>query len=223
MGHKVNPISLRLGICEDWQSHWFANKQNFGKYLVQDAKIRTFIKKNYRSAAISKIEISRTGDDLTVMLHTARPGIVIGRKGAEIDKLRESLEAVCGQRVSINIKEIERPEVNAQLIAEGVAEEIEKRASYKRSMKKAAETAMQAGAEGARIRVSGRLGGAEIARSEEVRMGKIPLHTLRLRIDYGFTEAVTAYGNIGIKAWTFLGEPKEATEHGVDAEKSQVS
>ena len=220
MGHKVNPISFRLGICEDWQSHWFANKQNFGKYLVQDARIRQFIKKNYRAAAISKIEIDRTGEDLCVTLHTARPGIVIGRKGAEVDKLRDSLEGVCGQRVSIIIKEVDRPEVNAQLIAEGVAEEIEKRASYKRSMKKAAETAMAAGAEGARIRVSGRLGGAEIARSEEVRMGKIPLHTLRLRIDYGFTEAVTGYGNIGIKAWTYCGETKEATEHGVDAETS---
>ena len=220
MGHKVNPISFRLGICEDWQSHWFANKQNFGRYLVQDARIREFIKKNYRSAAISRVEIDRTGEDLRVTLHTARPGIVIGRKGAEVDKLRDSLETVCGQRVAINIKEVDRPEVNAQLIAEGVAEEIEKRASYKRSMKKAAETAMGAGAEGARIRVSGRLGGAEIARSETVRMGKIPLHTMRLKIDYGFTEAVTGYGNIGIKVWTYLGEAKEATEHGVDAEKS---
>jgi small subunit ribosomal protein S3 len=223
MGHKVNPIGFRLGICEDWQSRWFAKKQDFGKFLVQDARMRNFIKKNYRSAAISRIEIERTGEDTRVTLFTARPGIVIGRKGTEVDRMREKLEGVCGQKVAINIKEVERPELDAQLIGEGIAEEVEKRASYKRAMKKSAELAMQSGAEGVRIRVAGRLGGAEIARSEEVRMGKVPLHTLRVRIGYGTTEAVTTYGNIGIKVWLYQGgqeEKQEAVQHGVDAQTS---
>ena len=217
MGHKVNPISMRIGICEDWRSRWFARKKDFGTFVVQDARIRQHIKKNLRQAAIAKVEIERTGEETRVTLHTARPGLVIGRKGAEVEILREAIERICSQRVAINIKEVPVPEVDAQLIAELVAEEIEKRASYKRSMKKTAETAMQAGALGARIRVSGRLGGAEIARSEEVRLGKIPLMTLRLKIDYGTTEAVTAYGNIGIKAWVFMGEEKKAVDNGINA------
>jgi small subunit ribosomal protein S3 len=223
MGHKVNPIGLRIGICEDWQSRWYAKKQEFGKFLVQDAKMRQFVKKNYRSAAISRIEIERTGEDTRVTLFTARPGIVIGRKGTEVDRMREQLEGIAGQKVAINIKEVERPELDAQLVGEGIAEEIEKRASYKRAMKKAAELAIQSGAEGVRIRVAGRLGGAEIARAEEVRMGKVPLHTLRVRIGYGTTEAVTTYGNIGIKVWLYQGgqeEQKEAVQHGVDAQTS---
>jgi small subunit ribosomal protein S3 len=208
---------MRIGICEDWQSHWFARKRDFGKYLVQDAKIRAYIKKAYRSAAISKVEIERTGEETRVTLHTARPGLVIGRKGAEVDRIRASLEEICAQKVAINIREIDRPEIDAQLIAEAMAGEIEKRASYKRSMKRAAETAMASGALGVRIRVSGRLAGAEIARSEDVRMGRLPLTTLRVRIGYGFTEAVTPYGNIGIKAWTYCGETEEVSPHGVNA------
>jgi small subunit ribosomal protein S3 len=212
MGHKVNPISFRIGIVENWRSRWSASKKDFGKYLVQDAKIREMIRKKYRSAAIAMVEIERkSGEEIIITLHTARPGIVIGRRGAEVEKLRDEIEAITGPRVTVNIKEVQRPELNAQLVAEGLAEQIEKRASYKRAMKTLAETAMNSGAEGIKIRCAGRLGGAEIARSEDIRLGKVPLHTLKVKIDYGTTEATTQYGNIGIKVWTYCGDQEEAT------------
>ena len=221
MGHKVNPISFRIGITENWQSRWSASKKDFGKYLVQDAKIRELIRKKYRSAAIAKVEIERqSNEEIQVTLHTARPGIVIGRRGAEVEKLRDEIESISGPRVNVNIKEVMHPEVDAQLVAQALAEQIEKRASYKRAMKTLAETAMNSGAVGVRIRCAGRLGGAEIARREEVRMGKVPLHTMRAPIDYGTTEAATQYGNIGIKVWTYCGEKEEATDHGLNAQKS---
>lgn len=219
MGQKINPISFRVGVTEPWRSRWFAGKKTFGRYLVEDARIRRYIKSNYRAAAISKIEIERTGEETRITLHTARPGIVIGRRGAEVDKLRDELEGLCSTHVSVNIKEIPHPEVEAQLIAEAIADEVSKRASYKRAMKRAAELAMAAGAAGVRIRMAGRLAGSEMARTEDVRMGKIPLQTIRARVDYGFTEAATAYGNIGIKVWTYLGEQTaEERHHGADAQ-----
>lgn len=219
MGQKINPISFRIGVSEDWRSRWFAGKKEFGKFLVQDAKVRKLIKTKYRSAAISKTEIERTGEEVRITLHTARPGIVIGRRGAEVDKMRDQLEAICGAHVQVNIKEVSQPEVNAQLIAESIADDVAKRASYKRSMKRAAELAMSCGAVGVRIRMAGRLAGSEMARRDQIRLGKIPLQTIRAKVDYGFTEAATQYGHIGIKVWTYCGEEVE-TSHGVDAEKS---
>jgi len=218
MGQKVNPVSFRIGITEDWRSRWFAGKQDFGRYVVQDARIRRYLKKNYRNAAISRIDIERTGEEVRLTLHTARPGIVIGRRGAEVDRMRDELESLTGGRVTINIQEVSHPELNAQLIAESIADEVAKRASYKRAMRRAAELAMSSGAVGVRIRMAGRLAGSEMARSEDLRMGKIPLQTLRAKVDYGFTEAPTTYGHIGIKVWTYCGEESEAGDHGADAQ-----
>lgn len=219
MGQKINPISFRIGISENWRSRWYANKQDFGKYVVQDAKIRKLIKTRYRSAAISMIIIERTGEEVRITLHTARPGIVIGRRGSEIDKMRDQLEDICTSRVQINVQEVTQPETNAQLIAESIADDVAKRSSYKRSMKRAAETAMSSGAEGVRIRMAGRLAGSEMARTDVIRLGKIPLQTIRAKVDYGFTEAPTQYGHIGIKVWTYCGEEVESI-HGSNAKTS---
>jgi len=205
MGHKVNPISLRLGIIENWRSRWYARKGEFGRFLVQDRQIREYIKKNYLAAGITEIEIERTRERVKVVVHAARPGIIIGRSGVEIERLRAALEEITGGRVEPEVREVAQPETQAQLLAESVAEQIEKRASYKRAMKRAAEAAMEAGVLGVRIRCSGRLGGAEMSRTEEVRLGSIPLHTLRARVDYGFTEAMTKAGKVGVKVWTYHG------------------
>src|SRR3972149_11569596 len=199
MGQKVHPTGFRLGITEDWRSRWYADKKTFGKLLVEDQKIRKKIKKEYQFAGIPKIEIERTREAAKVTLHTARPGLIIGRKGAEIDKLKEELEKLTGRSVTIKIKEIAKPELNAQLVAENIAEQLVKRTPFRRVMKKTVETTMNAGAEGIKIRVGGRLAGAEIARREGVSQGKIPLHTLRADIDYGFAVAMTTYGTIGVK------------------------
>lgn len=206
MGQKVHPTSLRIGITEDWRSHWYANKKSFGELLVEDQKIRRHIKKNYGFAAIPMIELERTREEARVTLHTARPGLLIGRKGAGIDKLREELERLTGHQITIKIKEIDKPELNAQLVAENVAEQLERRAAFRRTIKRASDTAMEAGAGGVKIQVSGRLAGAEIARTESVIFGKIPLHTFKADIDYGFHEAVTTYGTIGVKVWIYKGE-----------------
>jgi small subunit ribosomal protein S3 len=229
MGHKVRPTGLRIGIIEDWRSRWYAKKKEYGPLLVEDQRLRKFIKANYSFAGIPKIEIERTRDALKVTLHTARPGIIIGRKGAEVDKLKGEMEALVGHPVDISIKEVNQPELNAQLVAESVAEQLEKRASFRRTMKKAADLTMSVGAEGVKIQLAGRLGGAELARTEKCIVGSIPLQTLRGDVDYGGAEAHTTYGLIGVKVWIYKGEVKpiekeikETVAHGVDAEKGQV-
>lgn len=209
MGQKVNPTSLRLGIVEDWRSRWYATKKDFKSALLEDHKIRSLVKGRYKFAGIPKIEIERKGDELNVILNTARPGLVIGRKGAEVDKLRGDLETMTGKKVNINIIEISKPEIDAQLVGESIAEQLQKRSSYRRTMKKAVEMARQAGAKGIKIICSGRLGGAEIARRETQSDGSIPLHTLRAIIDYGFAKSITTYGVIGVKVWIYKGMAEE--------------
>ncbi|MCD6404504.1 MAG: 30S ribosomal protein S3 [Planctomycetes bacterium] len=209
MGQKVNPTSLRLGIVEDWRSRWYATKKDFKGALLEDYKIRKLVKGRYKFAGIPKIEIERKGDELNVILNTARPGLVIGRKGAEVDKLRGELETMTGKKVNINIVEVSKPELDAQLVGESIAEQLQKRSSYRRTMKKSVEMARQAGAKGIKIICSGRLGGAEIARRETQSAGSIPLHTLRAVIDYGFATSITTYGVIGVKVWIYKGMVKE--------------
>lgn len=227
MGHKIPPLGLRIGIVESWRSRWYARKRNYGKLLVEDQKIKRFIRKNYSFAAIPKIEIERTGEQLTVVVHTARPGVLIGRKGAKIDRLVEEIQALTESQVTPpRIMEINKPELHALLVAENIKEQLEKRASFRRVMKRATEQVMQAGAQGVKIQISGRLGGAEMARSERTTMGKIPLATIRAKIDYGFIEAFTTYGQLGIKVWIYTGEyphPKEkGTVDGDDAQTRQA-
>ena len=205
MGHKVCPIGLRLGITQGWRSLWYADKKSFGTLLVEDQKIRKMIKKGYGFAGISLIEIERTRQDAKITLHTARPGLIIGRKGAEVDKLKEEIQKLIGREVVIKIKEIVKPELHAQLVAENIAEQLEKRVAFRRAMKKALDASIAAGAKGVKMRVAGRLGGAEIARAEKMTSGSIPLHTLRADIDYGFAEAKTTYGVIGVKVWIYKG------------------
>ncbi len=205
MGQKVTPTGLRIGIVEDWRSRWYASKRNFKTALLEDHKIRSYVKANYKFAGIPKIEIERKGEEVNVILHTARPGLVIGRKGAEVDKLRGTLEEMTGKKVNVNIVEVGKPELDAQLVGESIAEQLEKRASFRRTMKKSIEMARQAGARGIKIICSGRLGGAEIARTETQSEGSIPLHTLKAVIDYGFAQAITTYGTIGVKVWIYKG------------------
>jgi len=223
MGQKVHPTSFRIGITEDWRSRWYADKKNFGHLLVEDQKIRRHIKKNYQFAGIPKIELERNREQVKVILHTARPGIIIGRKGAEVDKLRDELEDLTSRTVTINIKEIKRPEMSAQLVAEEIAQQLEKRASTRRVMKKAVDAAMSLGAQGVKTVVKGRLGGAEMRRIERQTGGSIPLHTLQANIDYGFAAAITTYGSIGVKVWIYKGEASEKeTEDGADAQASEA-
>ncbi len=225
MGQKVNPISLRIGITEDWRSRWYAEKKKFGKLLVEDQKIRKYIKKNYRFTGIPKIVIERTRDEeVRVTLYTARPGLIIGRKGAEIEKLKDTIEKLVGKTVDIRIQEIDKPELEAQLVAENIAEQLQKRAAFRRTIKKAIDITMGMGAKGVKVQISGRLGGAEIARTEGSAAGSIPLHTLRANVDYGFTESLTKYGTIGVKVWIFKGliELGKEDKNAVDAEKGKI-
>ena len=201
MGQKVHPTSFRLGITETWRSRWYARKREFGGLVVEDKKIRDHIKAKYGFAGVARIDIERTREEVRVTLHCARPGVIIGRKGVEVDKLRGFLEEIVKGKVDIKIAEITRPELSAQLVAQGVSEQLSKRSAFRRAVRKAAETTMDAGAKGVRIRVAGRLGGSEMSRKEKISIGSLPLHTLRAKIDYGFTEAPTAYGNIGVKVW----------------------
>jgi small subunit ribosomal protein S3 len=223
MGHKVPPLGNRIGIVENWRSCWYAKKKTFGKLLVEDQKIKRFIRKNYGFAAIPKIEIERAGEQLTAIIHTARPGVLIGRKGAKIDRLVEEIQQFTSSHVNPpRIMEVDKPELHSFLVAENIKEQLEKRANFRRVMKRAVEQVMQAGAEGVKIQISGRLGGAEMARSERTTMGKIPLATIRAKIDYGFIEAFTTYGQLGIKVWIYTGEypyaKEEKPRHGHDAE-----
>lgn len=205
MGQKVHPKGLRIGVIRDWDSKWFATK-DYSKLLVEDRKVREFIKKKLFAAGVSSITLERAANRLKVSIHTAKPGIVIGRGGAEVDVLRKEIENMTGRQVNINIVEIKQPELDAQLVAEGIAAQLVKRISFRRAMKQAVTRAMRLGAEGIRISSSGRLGGAEMARNEWYSEGKVPLHTLRADIDYGFAEARTTYGIIGIKVWIYKGE-----------------
>jgi len=205
MGHKVRPTGIRIGITENWSSKWYAGKKDYAAFVVEDKKIRDFVKSKYKFAAISKIEVERTRDNTKITIHTGRPGIVIGRKGVEIDRLRDSLEQMIGKKVDVNVQEITKPELDAQLVAESVAGQLEKRVSARRAMKRAVASTMQAGAEGVRIRVAGRLGGSDMSRTDRIDEGKVPLHTLRADIDYGFTEAATSCGHVGVKVWIYKG------------------
>ena len=206
MGQKVHPHGIRVGVIKDWDSRWFAKGKDFGNLLVEDYNLRKMLKKKLASSGVSKIEIERTGEKVRVHIHCAKPGMVIGKGGAEIEKLRLYCEKFLGTPVSINIVEIKSPDVNAQLIAESIAQQLEKRISFRRAMKQAMGRAMKFGAKGIKTQVSGRLGGAEIARTEHYHEGTIPLQTLRADIDYGFAEAATTYGRLGVKVWLYKGE-----------------
>jgi len=206
MGHKVNPIALRIGFIKNWQSMWFAKHREFPECIEEDFKIRKFIKKNFKQAAISKIVIERLTERIKIRIHTARPGIIIGRHGADIERLRGDLGDIANKEISIDIEEVKDPALDAQLISENVALQLEKRVAYRRAIKRVIEQAMSAGAQGIRVVCSGRLGGAEMSRRETYKQGKIPLQTLRADIDYGFAEALTTYGLIGIKAWVYKGD-----------------
>ncbi len=206
MGQKVHPTGIRLGIVKDWTSRWYANSQDYPVFLHQDMKVREFIKEKLMHASVSRIQINRPANNAQITVHTARPGIVIGKKGEDIDKLREAVSKMMSVPVKINVEEIRKPELDATLVAEGVAQQLEKRIMYRRAMKRAVTNTMRLGAEGIKINVAGRLNGAEIARGEWYREGRVPLHTLRADIDYGTAEANTTYGIIGIKVWIFKGE-----------------
>ena len=206
MGQKVNPHGLRVGVIKDWDSRWFANDSTFGDTLVSDYKIRKYLKEKLKAAGVPKIEIERTTASVKVVIHCAKPGVVIGRGGAEIEKLRVSLEKMTGKSVSVNVAEVKTPDMNAQLVAESIAEQLEKRVAFRRAMKQAIGRTMRMGAKGIKITLSGRLGGAEIARSEHYHEGTIPLQTIRADIEYGFWEANTTYGKIGVKVWIYKGE-----------------
>ncbi len=205
LGQKVNPIGFRLGITRSWNSRWFAGK-DYARFIIDDHKIRNFLKKKLYHAGISNIEIERWGNRIRLRIYAARPGIVIGKKGAEIEQLKKALEKLISQELMIDIQEVRKPEVDAQLVAENVGLQIERRVAFRRAMKRSVTSAMRFGAQGIKISCSGRLGGAEMARTEWYREGRIPLHTLRADIDYGFARARTTYGIIGIKVWIFNGE-----------------
>lgn len=206
MGQKVNPHGLRVGIIKDWDTKWYANDKNFGDFLVEDNKIRKYIKGKLFISGISRIEIERAANKIKVNVHTAKPGLVIGKGGAGIEELRKEIESLTGKSVLVNITEIKSPEMDAQLVAENIASQLEKRISFRRAMKQAMSRTMKLGAKGIKTSVSGRLGGAEIARTEHYHEGTIPLQTLRADIDFGFAEANTTYGKIGIKTWIYKGE-----------------
>jgi small subunit ribosomal protein S3 len=213
VGQKVNPIGFRVGITRKADSRWYADKKRFGDYLVEDEKIRRYIKKNFSFAGISRIEIERTEDEVEVILHAARPGVVIGRHGSEVERLRNVLsEMISAQRVSVNIQEVGRPELDGQLVAEGIAEQLEKRSGTRRAMKKAAESTIQAGAQGIKIEIRGRLGGAEIARNDGLRIGSVPCQKLSADISYGLAQARTTMGMIGCKVWIYRGDYDVQTE-----------
>ena len=228
MGQKVNPIGYRTGVMLGWKSRWYASKQEFADLLMEDKKVRDFIKKHpqkrqYRQAGIDKIEIERTRDEVKVILHVARPGLIIGKKGQEIELLQAEVQKLIGRRVNLKIEEISKAELHAQLVAEDIAEQLGKRASFRRTMKRSMEQTMDAGAKGIKIQLAGRLGGAEMARREKQISGSIPLSTLRANIDYGFTEAKTAQGHIGVQVWINRGFYQGEDDNGDDAKAGQTS
>jgi small subunit ribosomal protein S3 len=206
MGQKIHPIGLRVGIIKDWEGRWFAQKKEYSGLILEDLKIRKFIKKRLYTSGIAKIEIERAANRIKVTIHTARPGMVIGRQGAEVEVIRKEIENFSGKQVQLNIAEVKSPELNAQLVAENIAFQLERRTSFRRAMKQSIGRTMKFGAQGVKVKCSGRLMGAEIARTEGYSEGKVPLHTLRADIDYGFAEANTTYGKIGVKVWIYKGE-----------------
>lgn len=208
MGQKTNPIGLRVAVNKDWRSKWYSPKKEFGTLLAEDRKIREILKKKLETASVPKILIERAASRCRITILTARPGVVIGRKGSEIDKIKEDLSKMTGKEIYVDIQEVKSPEIDAQLVAESVALQLERRVSFRRAMKKVLQTAKDFGADGIKIRCAGRLGGAEIARVEKYHWGRVPLHTLRANIDYGFAEANTVYGKLGIKCWICKGENK---------------
>lgn len=228
MGQKVNPVAFRIGIMEDWKSRWYASKKEFANLLIEDKKIRDFVKKRKDTdgrlfyPAISKIEIERTRDEVRVIMYTARPGVLIGQKGKRVEELQEDLQKLTGRRINLQIEEIVKPEIVAQLIAEDIGEQLIKRVGFRRTMKGAMEQSMAAGAKGIKIQLSGRLGGAEMARCEKQSTGSIPLSTLRAKIDYGFAEAKIAQGHIGIQVWINQGEYNEVDNYGTNAQAGQA-
>ena len=219
MGQKVNPVGFRLGIASDWNSKWFASKGLYAQNLYSDIKVREFLKKKLKQASVSRIEIKRPAKKAHITIHTARPGVVIGKKGEDIDALRKQLiKMMPGVDVDVSIEEIRKPELDAYLVAEGIAQQLERRIMFRRAMKRAVQNTMRLGALGIKVRVSGRLNGSEIARSEQYREGRVPLHTLRADSDYGFAEASTTYGVIGVKVWIFKGEVLDASDIGAGRE-----
>ena len=206
MGQKVNPIGLRLGINRGWDSVWFAKKRNYGNLLIEDYKIRDYIKKNILNSGVSQVVIERTSKKCIVSIYTSRPGFVIGKKGSDVDKIKKSISKISSSAVSLNIKEVKKPELNAFLVADNISQQLVKRISYRRAMKRAMQSTLRLGAKGIRVCVSGRLGGNEIARSEWLREGSVPLHTFRADVDYAESEALTTYGIIGVKVWIYKGE-----------------
>ena len=220
MGQKVNPVGIRLGITRDWTSRWYANTRNFPYYLLQDWQVREFLKKKLAEASVSRIHIERAARKANITINTARPGVVIGKKGEDIERLRLEVARMMGmgvQDVRLNIAEIRKPEVDAQLVADGIAQQIERRVMFRRAMKRAVMNTMRSGALGVKVRVSGRLNGSEIARTEVYREGRVPLHTFRAEIDYGLAESRTTYGVIGVKVWIFKGEVFEEPAAQVEA------
>lgn len=225
MGQKVHPIGFRTGIMMGWKSRWYASKQEFSDLLLEDFKLRNFVKvwqKEFGYAGIPRIDIERTRDEVKVVLHSARPGIIIGRKGEKVEKLQAQMQDLVGRRINIKIEEISRPEIQAQLVAEDIAEQLAKRSSFRRTMKRSIEQTMEAGAKGIKIQLAGRLGGSEMARREKQIAGAMPLSTLRAKIDYGFTEAMTAQGHIGVQVWINQGMYQEDEIHGADAQEGQA-
>lgn len=219
MGQKVNPVGLRIGIIRDWESKWFANKKDYQDLLHEDLVIRKFIFKRLKDAAVASVDIERAANRINVIINTAKPGMVIGKGGQEVDALRNQLNALTGKRVHISISEIKHPDLTAQLVAENIASQLERRVSFRRAMKQSIQRSMRSGAKGIRVQVSGRLGGAEIARTEGYSEGTVPLHTLRADVDYALAEAHTTYGRIGVKVWIYRGEvlpqrPRKGTQEG---------
>lgn len=215
MGQKVHPTGIRLGFIKDWTSRWYADTKDYPQLLNQDLKVRDYIKKKLAHASVSRIQINRPANNAQITIHTARPGIVIGKKGEDINALRQQISSMMGIPVQLNVEEVRKPELDAQLVAEGVAQQLEKRIMFRRAMKRAVTNSMRLGAQGIKINVGGRLNGAEIARAEWYREGRVPLHTLRADIDYGLAEAKTTYGVIGVKVWIFKGEVFDYNEHAV--------
>jgi small subunit ribosomal protein S3 len=221
MGQKVNPVGFRTGITEPWKSRWYAAKKDFRDLLLEDFKVRRYLKTKHRAAAIPKVEIERTRDEVKVIVHSARPGVILGRKGQEADRLQEELQELLGRKVNLKVEEVSRPEIMAQLIAEDISDQLTKRAAFRRTLKRALDTTMDAGARGVKIQLSGRLGGAEMSRCEKAMAGSVPLSTLRAKIDYGFCEAPTAQGHIGVQVWVNQGMYEE-TGDGADAQEGQA-
>ena len=206
MGQKVNPIGLRVGINRSWDSIWFAKKREYGKFLIEDYKIRNYIKKNVVNSGVSQVIIERTARKCIVSIYTSRPGFVIGKKGSDVDKIKKNLSKITNSEINLNIKEVKRPELNAYLVAENIAQQLVKRIAYRKTMKRAMQSALRLGAKGIRVCLSGRLAGNEIARTEWLREGSVPLHTFRANVDYAEAEALTTYGIIGVKVWIYKGE-----------------